>query len=322
MRFWSFVKYMAMSMFPTVTVNKLPDVVLQQPAGKQGSVKIRSTQATPAGAAALGAVQSGLAALKPPAPSAPTRLETQGAANLAALGTQREADYAVARQALQDSLHGATPDIAAGQVATSDLSAYRNPFLDRVLGVLQRQTDTAKAGARARAAAAGAFGGSRLDETLQGLDETLLRQQGQAAFDAEDKAQAAFASDRDAALKAALANQQAAAGDLDRRAAAVGDATALADKAAASARAEASAQLDGGLAQRNRTDSAAGDSFQAALDRLDAQRQAVQAMPDAEAATDTTLPLPRGATPADVQAIVQALLRGETAQPTAGKRRA
>lgn len=106
-------------------------------------------------------------------------------------------------------------DVTAGKFTDADLSAYMNPYTSEVINTsladLSRQNDQVNAATRARAAAAGAFGGSRaaLMETENNrnyLDTAArtaagLRQQG------FNTAQQAIAADQNRALQAAGMNQ-------------------------------------------------------------------------------------------------------------------
>lgn len=110
---------------------------------------------------------------------------------------------------------GAVRDVSAQKFTDADLGAYMNPYtsqvIDTTLADLSRQNDQVNAATRARAAAAGAFGGSRaaLMETennrnyFDKVGQTTANLRNQAFLNAQN----AIATDQNRALQAAGMNQ-------------------------------------------------------------------------------------------------------------------
>lgn len=106
-------------------------------------------------------------------------------------------------------------DVTADRFTDADLSAYLNPYtgavIDTTMAELGRQNDRVQAATRARAAAAGAFGGSRsaLMETENNRNflDTASRAAAQLNQQNFSQAQAAIAADQNRALQAAGMNQ-------------------------------------------------------------------------------------------------------------------
>lgn len=112
---------------------------------------------------------------------------------------------------------GAIRDVTAGKFTDANLSAYENPYtqsvIDTTLNTLSRQNDVLQNQANARAAAAGAFGGSRqavmnAENNRNYLDQaaTTTAQLNNQKF---SQAQAAIAADQNRKLQADAANQGA-----------------------------------------------------------------------------------------------------------------
>lgn len=110
---------------------------------------------------------------------------------------------------------GSIRDVTAGKFTDADLRAYENPYtqsvIDTTLSTLSRQNDILQNQANAKAAAAGAFGGSRqavmnAENNRNYLDQaaTTTAQLNNQKF---AQAQAAIAADQNRALQAGIANQ-------------------------------------------------------------------------------------------------------------------
>lgn len=145
-----------------------------------------------------------------------TMTAAQMAAASAGPAAQMQAQQAALAQAQAAALaRGNVRDVAAQNFTQADLSKYLNPYtgavIDTTMNTLSRQNDLVNQQTNARAAAAGAFGGSRqavansennrayLDtvaSTTAGLNNSNFAQ-----------AQAAIGTDQQRALQAALANQ-------------------------------------------------------------------------------------------------------------------
>ena len=108
---------------------------------------------------------------------------------------------------------GDVRDVTAGNV--KDVSAYFNPYENSVvsntLGDIQRQKDIALNGARARAAGAGAFGGSRSAileaETGRSFNDAMARTAAELRQGGYAQAQNVAGQDANRALQAGMANQ-------------------------------------------------------------------------------------------------------------------
>lgn len=113
---------------------------------------------------------------------------------------------------------GAAPNVSAGQIASTDLSAYQNPFTQQVIEAntadIMRGAQMGMNALDAQAGQAGAFGGSRhgvaMSELGRGVAEQIGQQSAalrQAGF---TQAQQAAGQDIATSMQAQLANQAAA----------------------------------------------------------------------------------------------------------------
>ncbi|PGH59466.1 hypothetical protein CRT60_00340 [Azospirillum palustre] len=110
---------------------------------------------------------------------------------------------------------GAIRNVTAGKFTDADLSAYENPYtqsvIDTTLNTLSRQNDILRNQSNARAAAAGAFGGSRQAVMNSEGDRNYLDQVASTTAQLNNQkfaqAQAAISADQTRALQADAANQ-------------------------------------------------------------------------------------------------------------------
>ncbi|QCG97383.1 hypothetical protein E6C67_26795 [Azospirillum sp. TSA2s] len=106
-------------------------------------------------------------------------------------------------------------DVSAQKFTDADLNSYMNPYtqsvIDTTLNTLSRQNDVLQNQANARAAAAGAFGGSRQAVMNAENNRNYLDQAATTTAQLNDRnftqAQSAIAGDQNRALQAGMANQ-------------------------------------------------------------------------------------------------------------------
>lgn len=120
---------------------------------------------------------------------------------------------------------GTTPQVTAGQLSSTDIGQYQNPYTQQVIDAsmqdIERQRQMQQNIGGAQASAAGAFGGSRHGVAEALTNEAFARQGAstaaglrQAGFDV---ARQMAGQDIAGRMTAGLANQSAAAGDLARQ---------------------------------------------------------------------------------------------------------
>jgi len=120
---------------------------------------------------------------------------------------------------------GTTPSVQAGQLASTDISQYQNPYTQQVIDTsmadLERQRQMQMNQLGAQASSAGAFGGSRQGVAESLTNEAFARQGGQLAANLRqagfNQAQQMAQQDIGTRMQAGLANQGVAAQDLARR---------------------------------------------------------------------------------------------------------
>lgn len=120
---------------------------------------------------------------------------------------------------------GTTPQVTAGQLSSTDISQYQNPYTQQVIDAsmqdIERQRQMQQNVGGAQASAAGAFGGSRHGVAEALTNEAFARQGAQTAAGLRqagfDVARQMAGQDIAGRMQAGLANQSAAAGDLARQ---------------------------------------------------------------------------------------------------------